>query len=442
MNAVKKTLSGKISSMGGGSSLKSRSRKHTSDAADPSDVTLLKSDPTLVGGVMLGEAASDAERLHAAHSRIQELERQLASASTPKATPSQVKKTDLTPLAHGANAQTARTFACKSCATNSLSAPVLVAFFTLLRDNPAYAALDLPAGSALREFASRMHLLADVDLDGDLNDAEFELMWKQLPAVKATDVLGERFGAKFVTGLDTFVFGSREDWLGGLPQKLGTLIRRSVEVECTTNDGGRWKQLYEYIVKKSASPMHKAEDGNDAHGEPIVFDEGHKGMKLTDFQRLASERNTPLSLVETGVLRMYTTEFFTPWNNALRGLDLNFKPDGGKGLEQWATCIAVLFSAVIKLSAVPPCKPDSGKPVLRVWRGVKETGMRLPPAFLEPNEQNQGFPGGSEQVRVGVDTHARAHARMHAHTHTHTHAHARAHTRIHAHTRARVAACC
>ena len=33
--------------------------------------------------------------------------------------------------------------------------------------------------------------------------------------------LSERFGSKYVAGADEFVFGAREDWLGGLQKKLG-----------------------------------------------------------------------------------------------------------------------------------------------------------------------------------------------------------------------------
>ena len=50
-------------------------------------------------------------------------------------------------------------------------------------------------------------------------------------------------------------------------------------------------------------------------------------------------------------------QFFQPWNNALRGLNDKHEDDKGAGIEQWATCIAVLFVAVIKLSNVPSKDP-------------------------------------------------------------------------------------
>jgi hypothetical protein len=61
--------------------------------------------------------------------------------------------------------------------------------------------------------------------------------------------------------------------------------------------------------------------------------------------------------------------------------------DKGAGLDKWATCIAVLFSAVIKLSGATQRDPTSGMvvdAVMRVWRGVDETrGRELPPSFYD-----------------------------------------------------------
>ena len=88
----------------------------------------------------------------------------------------------------------------------------------------------------------------------------------------------------------------------------------------------------------------------------------------------------------------------------MRGLDAANQPDNGRGLEQWATCLAVLFSGVIKLSAVPPRDPVTNRPVTRVWRGVEETALKLPPAFLEPCDENDGFPGGAERAFSSTTT--------------------------------------
>ena len=151
--------------------------------------------------------------------------------------------------------------------------------------------------------------------------------------------------------------------MGGLQKKLGMLVKRSVEQECMNNDGGKWREQYKYIVREAARAQRKPEDGDDAHGDSIIFDEGHDGLSLDDFRAKAAALGVQLSRVEVGVLRMYTADFFRPWNSALRGLGADQKPDGGKGLQRWATCISVLYEALIVLSF--ETKKD-----LTVWRYV------------------------------------------------------------------------
>ena len=102
--------------------------------------------------------------------------------------------------------------------------------------------------------------------------------------------------------------------------------------------------------------------------------------------------------------RVLPSQFYDPWNRALRGIDAKNQPDNGQGLAQWATCLALLFSAVVKLSRVLPRDLESGKPITRVWRGVKEVSMKLPKAFLEPCEENDGFPGGAEPAFSSTTT--------------------------------------
>ena len=52
-----------------------------------------------------------------------------------------------------------------------------------------------------------------------------------------------------------------------------------------------------------------------------------------------------LTLVEMGVVRMYTGDLFRPWNNALRGVDANHKPDGNAGASLHAVG---LFAVALK----------------------------------------------------------------------------------------------
>ena len=167
-------------------------------------------------------------------------------------------------------------------------------------------------------------------------------------------VLGERYGAKFASPVKEFVFGKRAVWEGGLQKKLGARVRRSVEEECTLNDGGKWKAEYEYFARQPAQAARAPYDEQ--------YDKGHDGWTLDKFRQLAKDRGAALTLVETAVLRMYTGDLYVPWNNALRGLDTEFNKDNDAALGAWATCIAVLFSAVI------PDEPDDATdPTVEVW---------------------------------------------------------------------------
>ena len=313
----------------------------------------------------------------------------------------------VSPLAAGADASEALAWLRAACSTDTVTVEAFKVLLLALRGNQGYSHLQLPTDDEdLFEYAARMHMLGDVDHDDLLSDGEFDRLWEWLRqgtarahrvSVGGTEhgVLGKRFGAKFVAPANEFVFGSRADWMGGLLQKLdhGALIQRSVEEECTTH-GSELKDEYDYIVKQSA--RHKTTE----HGE---YDEGHDGLTLSDFHRRALDRGVELTRVEVAVLRMYTTIFFRPWNNALRGLDPSFNPDNGASLREWATCIAVLFSAVMKLSGLTPRDSD-GNVVRRVWRGVDESDRALPDLFLKPCEENQYFPGGAEQAFSSTTT--------------------------------------
>jgi hypothetical protein len=102
-----------------------------------------------------------------------------------------------------------------------------------------------------------------------------------------------------------------------------------------------------------------------------------------------------LTLCEIAMLRLYTWDLYKPWNNALRGVTAEHKPDDDAGVADWATCLAVLYSAVVKLSYLTPADA-SGKPVAKVWRGVDEGTGQLPADFYQPTVANSSFPGGAE----------------------------------------------
>ena len=78
-------------------------------------------------------------------------------------------------------------------------------------------------------------------------------------------------------------------------------------------------------------------------------------------------------------MRMYTGSFYRPWNSALR-----FRKD----VEKWATCLSVLYSATLKLAR-------DAKNYKKLFRGLNESTMELPPAFLKADSEDD-FAGGVE----------------------------------------------
>ena len=98
---------------------------------------------------------------------------------------------------------------------------------------------------------------------------------------------------------------------------------------------------------------------------------------------------------EVAVLRMYTGPFYQPWNYALRAY--NTHPEL---LNSWATCIATLYSAVYKLSF-------QNNQRLKVFRGVNESKMQIPPDFFNSGAQNSSsntLSGGVELAFMSTST--------------------------------------
>lgn len=100
---------------------------------------------------------------------------------------------------------------------------------------------------------------------------------------------------------------------------------------------------------------------------------------------------------------MYTDVFFLPWNAALRGMRVKhsggmttFEEDAG-ALPRWATCIAILCAAILKLSHASRSEDKT------VYRGVYEgAGRELPESFYTPGVENGGHPGGAEPAVMSV----------------------------------------
>ena len=243
---------------------------------------------------------------------VESLRRRLAATTMPTAADAPTVLA-VPPLAANADSDTAFAYLHGALGNDDTSVPALAALLRLLRANASYAQLGLPADdTTLGEYACRMHALADVNFDGQLSRDEFSLFWRNLPTSTVQATLSESYTGRMVAPAASFVFGSREDWVGGLQRKLGRGVTRSVEDECQLNDNGAWADDYAYITQRRAEAAPTGE--HDAHGHPIIFDEGHDGMSLADFRQLAIQRGAQLHLVEVAVLRMYSSSFYVPWS--------------------------------------------------------------------------------------------------------------------------------
>ena len=99
--------------------------------------------------------------------------------------------------------------------------------------------------AATETFVERMLLLADIDRDGSLNAREFQMMWQMLPLSSAESLARMDETLKMSSDARAFVFGSREDWIGGMQRRLRGCVSRSVQMECTLNAGGKYRSAFE-----------------------------------------------------------------------------------------------------------------------------------------------------------------------------------------------------
>lgn len=179
---------------------------------------------------------------------------------------------------------------------------------------------------------------------------------------------------KFETKPEYIKFGNDDDFRDGLTRKIKDLVN-SMQDECYNNEGGRWRKEFDYVVNEAA--IEKADDVF-AHR---IRDFGHTGMRLQDFMNLPDALEAKLTEAEVASLRMYTGPLYVPWNTALR----TYESDPSK-LTSWATCVSVLYSAILKLRQRSPNAP--------VYRGVNEKDRELPQNFIQAAEG--GFAGGVE----------------------------------------------
>jgi hypothetical protein len=181
-------------------------------------------------------------------------------------------------------------------------------------------------------------------------------------------------------------------------------LTRSLFEEFRDNDEGKWLTAYNYVVHECASEHPQEERASKRNsGEVLSRDPGHHGkdFRLQDFAQLKEAVAARLTLAELAAIRLYTAvtgEGATPINQALRNahvvqmrLDddpLASDPDDGRVLREaqnWATTVALLTSAIFKLSTVS------------VAENVGDVEMfRAVPGLLVPGDAKLlGFSSGS-----------------------------------------------
>jgi hypothetical protein len=122
-------------------------------------------------------------------------------------------------------------------------------------------------------------------------------------------------------------------------------------------------------------------------------EQGHDGWKLADFVSLETAQKAELKPAHVAMIRLYTGSLYWIWNKTLRDLtetEPAARAAAKKELLKWATCIAVLYEAVLKLSTVTG--------VMTVFRGLDESVLELPESFTDPSKTELGFAGGVEMA--------------------------------------------
>ena len=128
----------------------------------------------------------------------------------------------------------------------------------------------------------------------------------------------------------------------GTVSMISNGLTRSMEEEFT---GSAFESDYNYVVYGNACDAPR--ESKLAVRQGWIRDEGHEHWTLDDFWRLPRMQAAHLTMAEVAMLRIYASSF-RMLNTTLRE---------GTDVDQWATSISLLTSAVIKLSSQAPMQP-------------------------------------------------------------------------------------
>jgi hypothetical protein len=161
----------------------------------------------------------------------------------------------------------------------------------------------------------------------------------------------------------------------GTVRRMRNGLTRSVEEEFK---GTAFETDYNYVVYGKAcdtaghSEWSKSSESKWKNRLNMIRDKGHEGWTLEDYARLPRVRAAGLTMAEVAMLRIYPTA-----GRMLNTFLRQQETDGTlQGLEQWATSISVLTSAIIKLSAQAAIQP--------IYRAI-------PSAVLDNDACDDGF---------------------------------------------------
>lgn len=215
-----------------------------------------------------------------------------------------------------------------------------------------------------QEAAAAMRLKQEAVVERKLHDAQAALLRLQNATPSA-----QRFVAQEMK------FNDISAWKNGLPGLMSP-PRRSIREELRTNCGGEYLRDFEYVLGTAEERVDSIDTGESKTAR--VRDRGRTGWTVETFMQLPAVRLAKLTQAEMILCRLYTGSLFKPLNAALRT---------GDGIDDWATCIAVLYEAVMKLSLSNEFKGT-------LYRGIDERRLTLPSSFL--NSGSAGFAGGVE----------------------------------------------
>jgi hypothetical protein len=161
--------------------------------------------------------------------------------------------------------------------------------------------------------------LQDTDLDESIpNTLPRRRLLTELSKLKAAhqELYSAHGSSKFVVDKQFFKFGSSDVFRDGLRGFLAESdLKRSMEQECSTNEGGKYKETFDYVVSEKAVEKQVLDQNT---GIQRMKDFGHNNWTLANFCSLEVAVKANLTPAHVAAIRLYTGALYAPWNWALR----------------------------------------------------------------------------------------------------------------------------